>query len=197
MLIKLLPQTLLTEILKQPCTQVVGTAVQLSSRFVVTQLFSYLTKSDQFQVNPYYRIDLGKTYTITSVQIWTRHRRFSHFIFYQTSIANIVEPKHKVSIGAMSCIFMHTALDVEISFSSFCFTVVDYLNRDSDVEVSIGDSTNVAENEICAKIPGVLDRIVGADCSKPLCGRYVFLRRYSDRNDYMNLCEVLAFSSKN
>ena len=72
-----------------------------------------------------------------------------------------------------------------------------YDDRDRDFEIRIGDDPEPGVNPLCVKLNGVLPRQVFRKCEAPLCGRYITVQRMTNTANYMHICELMAFSSKN
>jgi len=80
-----------------------------------------------------------------------------------------------------------------------------FLDRDRDFEIRIGDDVDFKKNPLCHKYVGAVlrgpEQNYGgslADCSAPLCGRYISVQRMSQGYiDYMHICEMEAFAGTN
>ena len=73
---------------------------------------------------------------------------------------------------------------------------VEYIGRDVDFEIRIGNSLSFLDNPVCYKYDGVVPLSSKHDCLTPTCGRYVSIQRTNDDFNYMQVCEMMAFTGE-
>ncbi|XP_069194508.1 P-selectin isoform X2 [Procambarus clarkii] len=66
-----------------------------------------------------------------------------------------------------------------------------------DIEIRVGDSTNIQRNRLCAWFPGTIEEGSTRDltCARPMKGRYVFVQMVGVEGS-MSLCEVEVYSTQ-
>ncbi|KAK3858013.1 hypothetical protein Pcinc_035767 [Petrolisthes cinctipes] len=66
-----------------------------------------------------------------------------------------------------------------------------------NIEVRVGDSTNIQRNPLCTWFPGTIEEGVTKDltCARPLSGRHVFIQMVGTEGS-LSLCEVQVFSTQ-
>ena len=76
------------------------------------------------------------------------------------------------------------------------FLFPSYDDCDRDFEIRIGDDPEPEENPLCVELNGVLPRQVFRKCEAP-CVVDITVQRMTNTANYMYICELMAFSSKN
>lgn len=66
-----------------------------------------------------------------------------------------------------------------------------------DIEIRVGDSTNIQRNRLCAWYPGTIEEGATKEfsCARPMVGRYVFVQMVGVEGS-MSLCEVEVYSKQ-
>lgn len=66
-----------------------------------------------------------------------------------------------------------------------------------DIEIRVGDSTNIQRNRLCAWFPGTIEEGTTKElsCARPMKGRYVFVQMVGVEGS-MSLCEVEVYSTE-